>query len=82
MDTTQETLELLRQIAQNTAQTELRLMSLETTMNEIEESLRSHIELTNAELSLVNTYLSSMDISDGFKLKDLWQERVCKLNSV
>lgn len=74
METNQEVIELLKQIAHNTAQSEIRILALENTMNEIEESLRTHIELTNSELSLVNTQLELMNISEGFNLKDLWQE--------
>lgn len=74
METNQEVIELLKQIAQNTAQSEIRILALENTMNEIEESLRTHIKLTNSELSLINTQLELMNISEGFNLKDLWQE--------
>jgi hypothetical protein len=81
METNHEVIELLKQIAHNTAQTELRLLSVENTINEIHQSLNSRIELidsrielTNAELQGMSTILSSMDISEGYNLKDLWEE--------
>ena len=81
METNQEVIELLKQIAHNTAQTELRILALENTMNEMNESFNSRIELidsrlelTNEELSGINMHLSSMDIAGGYNLKDLWDE--------
>lgn len=81
MESNQEVIELLRQIAHNTAQTELRILALENTMNEIEgainarlELIDSRLELATTELEVVNTSLSSMNISEGFNLKDLWDE--------
>lgn len=81
METNQEVIELLKHIAHNTAQTELRLLSIESTINEISDSLNARIELidsrldlTNTELEGVNTQLSSMNISEGYNLKDLWEE--------
>ena len=81
METNQEVIELLKQIAHNTAQTELRLLSIESTINVISDSLNARIELidsrldlTNTELEGVNTQLSSMNISEGYNLKDLLEE--------
>ena len=81
MENNQEVIELLRQIAHNTAQTELRILGLENTLNEIEEAINARLELidsrldlTNTELEGVNTQLSSMNISEGYNLKDLWEE--------
>ena len=81
METNQEVIELLKQIAHNTSQTELRILALENMMNEMNESFNSRIELidsrlelTNEELSGINMHLSSMDIAGGYNLKDLWDE--------
>ena len=74
MNSNQEVIDLLQKIAFNTAQTEQKISHLETRLSEIEESLSTHIQLTNTELSLTNMYLGSMDISEGYNLKDLWEE--------
>ena len=81
MEINQEVIELLKQIAHNTAQTELRLLAIDSTINEISDSLNARIEridslldLTNTELEEVNSQLSHMYISEGYNLKELWDE--------
>jgi hypothetical protein len=60
MENNQEVIELLRQIAHNTAQTELRILGLENTMNEIEEAINARLELIDSRLELAIDELSDI----------------------
>jgi hypothetical protein len=74
MNSNQEVIDLLQQIAFNTAKTEQKISQLELRLCEMEVSLSTLIQIIHMELSIANSRLESMDISEGYNLKDLWDE--------